>query len=209
MDSNNISPVNKMKKYLNIIISIVILIIPILFNSCDTGNINNEPSPVACLSTSKTSVMVGETFTVKNCSSGKSFLWEDGDNYEVEGYENQERTVVYNNEGTYYLKITAYNSDKSIKSTEGKWITVTKPLGKVIFWQNGNPPYDITKVTINGISEYITSDYNSAPTDCTANGCAKFELKPGTYSFTATDGSYNWNGSVTVLLGGCTKLQLQ
>lgn len=181
------------------------------FNSCKKEEpTNNEPSPIACLSPSKTMVMAGESFAVRNCSSGSNFLWEDGDNYEEIGYLGQTRYVKYNNVGTYFLKISAFNANKSQKSTDGRWITVTEPLGNVIFWQSGTPSYDITTVYINGESMDITINTPYGPSDCFKTGCAHFTLPPGTYNFYAAtlDGNYKWNGQVTVYLGDCTKMQL-
>lgn len=163
------------------------------------------PDPVACFTTSKTTVMVGESLTATNCSANAtSYLWEDGD-----GFSNTstDRSIKYNSAGTYTLKLTAQGNGKT--NITSKVITVVPAMGDVTFWQSGTPSYNTTTVTIAGVSRQITSDYPSGATSCGAAGCANFYLSTGNHTFTATDGTYTWNGTVTVGINNCVKFQLQ
>ncbi len=79
--------------------------------------------------------------------------------------------------------------------------------GDVTFWQASGSGYDITVVSLNGNSANITSEYSSAPS-CGTSGCAVFKgLEEGSYSYSASDGSYNWSGNIEVK-EGCKTVQL-
>ena len=78
--------------------------------------------------------------------------------------------------------------------------------GDVTFWQELGTGYDITVVEINGSSANITQDYAELP-DCGDPGCATFNLDYGTYSYTATDGSAIWSGTIEVD-GSCLTVEL-
>lgn len=80
--------------------------------------------------------------------------------------------------------------------------------GNVTFWQKTGSGYDVTVVSVNGITSNITQEYSSAP-DCGASGCAVFnQLETGTYNYTASDGTDNWSGTVKVTEDGCTTMEL-
>ena len=58
-----------------------------------------------------------------------------------------------------------------------------------------------------GIKSDISSEYTFPP-DCGSSGCAVFNnLETGTYNFSATDGTNNWTGAITVS-EGCLKREL-
>ena len=79
--------------------------------------------------------------------------------------------------------------------------------GNVIFWQQTGSGFGITVVEIDGIKSDISSEYTFPP-DCGSSGCAVFNnLKTGTYNFSATDGTNNWTGAITVS-EGCLKREL-
>lgn len=79
--------------------------------------------------------------------------------------------------------------------------------GDVTFWQQTGSGYDITVVSVDGVTSNITSEYGSAPS-CGTSGCAVFNgLDEGTYNYTASDGAFSWSGTVTVT-EGCTTVQL-
>ena len=79
--------------------------------------------------------------------------------------------------------------------------------GDVTFWQQTGSGYGITVVDIDGVTSNITSEYGSIP-DCGSSGCAVFNnLETGTYNFSATDGTNNWTGAITIS-EGCTKREL-
>ena len=58
------------------------------------------------------------------------------------------------------------------------------------------------------ISSEINRAYYDIP-DCGADGCANFSnLEAGTYSYYATDGETEWEGSITVFPGRCSTMRL-
>lgn len=80
--------------------------------------------------------------------------------------------------------------------------------GNVLFWQETGSGFGITVVNLNGVTSNITSEYSSAPS-CGSSGCAVFnQLETGTYSYSASDGTDSWSGTVTVKEDGCTTFQL-
>lgn len=163
------------------------------------------PDPVACFTTSKTTVMVGESLTATNCSANAtSYLWEDGD-----GFSNTstDRSIKYNSAGTYTLKLTAQGNGKT--NITSQVITVIPAMGYVTFWESGTPRYNITTVTIGGVSRQITIYSPSGITACGGTGYANFYLSSGNHSYSATDGTYTWNGTVTIGINNCVKFQLQ
>lgn len=81
--------------------------------------------------------------------------------------------------------------------------------GKVMFWTKTDHSCGPITVSIAGqtaiVSNYFTS---GSPSGCGITGCANFSLPIGNYSFTATCGTYNWNGTVPITSDGCFLLQL-
>ncbi|WP_430612485.1 hypothetical protein [Flavobacterium sp. JP2137] len=80
--------------------------------------------------------------------------------------------------------------------------------GKVSFWVNYDYGCGPIYVSINGQSQTITSYYESVPEGCTSSGNANFTFPPGTYSFSATCSSRNWNGTVEIKPDGCLRMNL-
>ena len=79
--------------------------------------------------------------------------------------------------------------------------------GDAIFWQQTGSGFGITVVEINGVTSNISSEFNFPP-DCGSSGCAVFNnLETGTYNFSASDGTNNWAGAITVS-EGCLKKEL-
>ena len=79
--------------------------------------------------------------------------------------------------------------------------------GNITFWQKTGSGYGVTVVSINGVTSNITSEKSSAP-ECGASGCAVFnQLETGTYDYTASDGTDNWSGQVTIV-EGCKTMEL-
>lgn len=80
--------------------------------------------------------------------------------------------------------------------------------GNVTFWQQTGSGYGVTVVSIDGVTSNITSEYGSAPS-CGSSGCAVFNnLEVGSHSYSASDGTSTWSGSVSVKDGQCTTMQL-
>jgi hypothetical protein len=79
--------------------------------------------------------------------------------------------------------------------------------GNVTFWQQSGSGYGVTVVSLNSVTSNITSEYASAPA-CGQAGCAVFNgIEEGTYTYSASDGTSNWNGSITIS-EGCKTMQL-
>jgi hypothetical protein len=87
-------------------------------------------------------------------------------------------------------------------STTSKTITVIPATGSVCFYQTSN--HGVITVTINGVSKNITVYYSLGISDCSAAGCAVFSLPPGSYNFTATNGSKSWSGTVVLGINTCS-----
>jgi len=80
--------------------------------------------------------------------------------------------------------------------------------GEVTFWQFSGSGYGVTTVTLNGSSSNITSEYSGTPS-CGASGCAVFSnVETGTYTYSATDGSASWAGSVNITADQCLTVEL-
>jgi hypothetical protein len=78
--------------------------------------------------------------------------------------------------------------------------------GQIVFWTSEDFG-DIT-VKCNGREHTITYLYYSGLPDCGDVGCATFNLMPGTYEFSASNGYDNWEGEVTVIENLCSKMRL-
>lgn len=79
--------------------------------------------------------------------------------------------------------------------------------GNALFWQLSGSGFGYTVVSLNGVSSNITSEYSSAP-DCGSSGCAVFNnLEVGTYSYSASDGTSNWSGTIKIA-EGCNTMKL-
>lgn len=190
-----------MKNYVFIISWILLL----LLQSCSKED--PEPDPFACFTLSTYNADLNEVISTTNCSvNAYSYLWDDG-----QGNKStlKEPSIYYDQPGQYVITLTAYSSSGSKQSVANSSVIVEHKTGQVSFWQSGTPSYGITEVVINNISRYITSDYPDGIPDCDRDGCANFTLPSGTYNFHASDGTYQWNGSVTITGDGCTKFQLQ
>lgn len=190
-----------MKKYFIIVSSILLL----QFNSCKKEE--PEPDPIACFLLSTLNADLNEVITSTNCSvNAYSYLWEDG-----EGNKStlDEPSFIYDKPGQYVITLTAYSLSGNKQSVTNQTVTVEHKTGQVSFWQSGTPSYGITEIIINSVSRYITSDYPDGIPDCNQEGCANFTLPSGTYDYYASDGTYQWNGSVTIVANGCIKFQLQ
>ncbi len=80
--------------------------------------------------------------------------------------------------------------------------------GSAMFWLASDLGCGNITVTCNGVSKAVSGYYSSGAPDCGASYSATFDLKPGTYSFTAACSSLDWDGSITVKAGACSKMQL-
>ena len=87
-------------------------------------------------------------------------------------------------------------------------IPAASTTGQGLFWAASDFGCGNITVTILGSSKLITSPYTTTIPSCGASGCATFNLSPGTYSYVASCSGLNWNGSITITAGTCSKIQL-
>jgi len=187
------------KNILFITISLIILI------GCSKEE--SEPDPLACFTLSSTSVDLNEVITSSNCSSNAfSYLWNDGGGNQS---TLKEPTFYYSEPGNYLITLTVYSESGKKQNTAQQSVIVIQMTGQISFWQSGTPAYGITTVTIGQMTNQITLDHPNGITDCNQTGCANFTLPTGDYTFSATDGTNNWNGSFTIEANSCLKFQLQ
>lgn len=81
-------------------------------------------------------------------------------------------------------------------------------IGQAMFWIGSDLGCGNITVNCNGQTRTISSYYSSGTPACAASGTATFSFAPGTYSYTASCSGLNWNGTVTITAGGCSKIQL-
>jgi hypothetical protein len=78
--------------------------------------------------------------------------------------------------------------------------------GQVVFWTSE----DLGEITVkcNDREHTTTYFYSSGIPDCGDIGCATFNLMPGTYSFSASNGYDVWEGEVTATANLCSTMRL-
>lgn len=76
-----------------------------------------------------------------------------------------------------------------------------------IFWTQTDLGCGNISVYIHGTSGTISGHYSSTPS-CGSYGCANFYLPVGTYTFTATCITYNWEGEIEITEGDCSTMML-
>ena len=189
---------------------LLLFLTSVLFTNCKKTENSLETVPTACLSVSKNTVVVGETFTAYNCSiNGASFQWEDGDGTVAQASTTAPRNnIYYNSPGVYTLKLIAYSANKTQQNTTSTTINVIQNIGNGMVWTSNSSVNPISVYVNNILVGTITSCYFSTPPNCGASGCVTFQKTPGTYTIYATDGTYQWNKTVTIQAGGCFKLEL-
>ena len=102
---------------------------------------------------------------------------------------------------------TAYNYDPSATQDDGS----CRYSGQVAFWQSGTPSYNVTDVTIGGITHQITQNRPNGIGGCEDTGCANFTLEVGSYNYTAQETGLfgaTWNGTVTITKNQCLRFEL-
>lgn len=167
-----------------------------------------QKQPQASFTSDKSNYFSGETVHLTNTSTdGNSYLWSlpDGSTSELKDID---WTISNSYTGTQSFQLTAFSKRQKLSSTASLAIDVSAPNGNVVFWQAIGSGFGTTTVTSNGNTSVITSEYPSAP-NCGASGCATFNnWVVGTYTYSATDGTNNWNGSFTISKNSCTTKQL-
>lgn len=113
--------------------------------------------------------------------------------------------LTYYNAGSWSSQCTSLGSGGSSGGTGGSGGTTT---GSATFWVSSNFNCGSITVSLTGQSKTISSYYSSSSPGCGASGCANFTLSAGSYSFSASCSGHNWQGTITVTSGGCSKMQL-
>ncbi len=109
-----------------------------------------QKDPIACFNVSDTNPYVGDSVKFTNCSTGAdSYQW-DFDDGTTSGQESE--THAYNSPGTYIVSLLAI-ADADTRHFVTETIIVeeapdTINVGKVIFWRQGNAPFDSDTVMI-------------------------------------------------------------
>ncbi|MFZ4796762.1 MAG: hypothetical protein ACOYMA_04665 [Bacteroidia bacterium] len=143
----------------------------------------------------------------KGYISGNIITWDS-----KYGLPNAEFKPV-GNEMTLYFGVGLVSDAGKYK--KGNWTNTCGDLsgsgstsnGSIVFWVGSDLGCGTVKVNLNGSTGNISSYYSSSPS-CGASGCANFTLPPGSYSYSASCGSYTWSGTVNATSNGCYKLQL-
>jgi len=179
----------------------------LLFIFAATILISCQKEPQANFTTDKQTYTGGETVYLSNTSlDGDHYVWIVSD-----GQMSTSKNMVYTTNQYSYgesvsFELIAYSKNGKKTDEITKSITVNAANGTAIFWQSSGSY--ITTVTIGVISQDITANYATTP-DCGTSGCANFtNISYGDYSFSATDGTYNWNGTITIYPGLCSPMQL-
>jgi len=99
--------------------------------------------------------------------------------------------------------------------------------GKVVFWTKGvltcpaalAPDFPFIRITTSVNNNYyqLMSRFQSPPTNCNNNQGLVFTLDPGTYSYDAYQDNFiycnskkrTWKGTVTIVAGGCSSIELK
>jgi uncharacterized protein (TIGR02145 family) len=85
--------------------------------------------------------------------------------------------------------------------------TRLKGKGQLMIWISSDLGCGQIEVTVNGITQMISSSYKSAP-DFGAKGCANFTLPSGEYNITAKCNNMTWSFTKKVTSEECTKTEL-
>lgn len=186
----------------------VSLIICVVFCSiiCLTGC---KKQPTACIDASATASYTGDVVSFSSCSVDAYYYewtFPDGDIVTT-----KDVNYTFNVPGAKTVQLKAYSKKYKKVDTESVTINVTQSTGQASFWQSGSPGYDVTEVTVNGITKSITLDSPTGISGCSTSGCANFTLDVGSYSFYAEEVSFPytyWSGTVSVTKDGCKTMQL-
>lgn len=111
--------------------------------------------------------------------------------------------AIDTNNATLYYRSNTFPCDGGGNNGGGGSTT-----GNAMFWTSSDLGCGGIYVFISNSSGAITQYYSGSTPNCGAGGCANFTLPPGNYSYTASCSSLNWNGTITVTAGGCSKMRL-
>jgi len=180
---------------------------------CLLISVSCQKQPVAGFKTDKTTYVAGETINITNTTTDGSgdYSWGFASSQINAASTDVNPTLIIpenHPDGELGIALKASSSNGKKSSEASLTVNIVAATGNAIFWQSTGSGFGTTTVTISGNTSVIASEYPSAPS-CGASGCAVFSnWKVGTYNYTATDGTSNWNGSVTITKNGCAKKQL-
>ncbi len=152
----------------------------VFFGSILCALVSCQKEPTASFTTSKTTVVTGETITFTNTSKdGDSYKWSFGDGATS---ELESPTHAYASSGTYSVEMTAYskNGKKSNKATAS--ITVNKA----------------NKITYNGNNNTLTKGYLDNWGDYYGLGTYNFDITLVDDGITETQGE-NYTGTGNII----------
>jgi hypothetical protein len=173
-----------------------------------TTLISCQKQPNASFKTDKTNYVAGETIILTNTTiEGHSYKWTMPD-----GQVLTSKNVYYILNGTepdgmLTFKLEVFSKNGKKKDITQQSVYVKAATGTVTFWNFYATNYPIG-VAINGEMKIINKDYSYTPS-CNATGCANFNLKGGTYNYSAFDNlGSQWAGTITIQNNGCLTIEL-
>lgn len=148
-----------------------VLLLAVLFLAFISCEKDSKKRPVACFTTDTVNPIEGDTVLFSNCSTdAEFFFWMFGDgstsNSESPGH-------IYSTPGQFLVSLWAFNSSQDT-SFQTSTITVeednTVHEGQVVFWTDGEPPWDLQNWDIPQISIILYSVPNDYPANGTITG---------------------------------------
>jgi len=174
-------------------------------NSCK----KDEPKPVPVASFTYYAYLsqAGQVDFTNTSTNATSYNWSFGD-----GSSSTETSPshTYSQNGSYSVSMTAVGEGGSNSTSQTLTITSAATTGQCIFWV-ATQSFGTITVLVNGGNVGTITSYSTtglAP-DCGVSGMVTIERAPGTYNFTASGSvSGTWSGTVTIVAGFCSKMQL-
>jgi methionine-rich copper-binding protein CopC len=174
----------------------------VFFTSCNK-------QPAADFSTDKSEYTAGEIVKLTNKSiNGNTYKWTLPDN-QTSASLNVDYALPNNTAaGNYYVKLEAISKKGNKVSEASKSFTVKDAMGTLVIWTSNQDVDPISVLVDNVPVGVITHFYNSTPS-CGAMGCVTANLKAGTHTIFATDGYFEWKGTMSVTKNKCSTFELQ
>ncbi|MCC6371268.1 MAG: hypothetical protein IT236_09715 [Bacteroidia bacterium] len=174
----------------------------LLFSACNK-------QPAADFSLDKSEYSAGDIVKCDNKSiDAKTYKWTFPDG-QTSASQNVDYTLDANTSpGTYAIKLQAISKKGSKTSDATKLFTVKAATGQLTLWTTNSLVSQITVKVDNVTVGTITAYYASNP-GCGASGCVTANLGIGTHTISATDGTYSWNGTITIVKDKCSTFQFQ
>ncbi|MFY7828248.1 MAG: PKD domain-containing protein [Flectobacillus sp.] len=142
-----------------------------------------------------------------NSINATSVEWDDGMGNRI---YNQNPTIVFPKNGTYYVTLNAKGKSGQNSKTQSITVTNLPTTGNYLIFTR-LPSDGYITVYINGINAGDISKYqiSSNTPDCGTAGFVNLTREQGTYTLTArSQTGKTWNTSITFEAGTCKRLQL-